>query len=279
MVGGRNPWSHTTKHNSDDLDISEVESDLFKCPAPVPLGRYTHARFHRDGLFSTVWKAGRPVSKPSWVGLELEVFALKDTTPSHMIAPHDSQREARILEACRSAHIIPLVETFWQAGGRFILVFPFMPYDLASLLRSERLNKLQIKSHLRDLFSALAHLHANGIIHRDVKPSNILLKTLDGPAYLADFGIAWAPTDEASENAEQKITDVGTTCYRPPELLFGDTSYGCALDLWAAGCVVAETDWPYKSLFEAGDLGSELALIQSIFSTLGTPDTTIWPVR
>lgn len=197
-----------------------------------------------------------------------------------MVEPHDSEREARVLKGCRNPHIIPLLESFWEAGGRFVLVFPFMPYDMAGLLRHNRLKDFQIKSHLHDLFSGLAHLHANGIIHRDVKPSNILLKTLEGPAYLADFGIAWSPIDKASEDAEQKITDVGTTCYRPPELLFGNTAYGCALDLWAAGCVVAEAcSKTHESLFDAGDLGSELALIQSIFSTLGTPNTTIWPVR
>ena len=84
------------------------------------------------------------------------------------------------------------------------------------------------------------------------------------------------PGDAASEPADKKITDVGTTCYRPPELLFGHTAYGCSLDLWAAGCMVAEC-LTSKTLFDAGALGSELALIQSIFQTLGTPNDNIWP--
>ena len=86
------------------------------------------------------------------------------------------------------------------------------------------------------------------------------------------------PGDSASEPPNQKITDVGTTCYRPPELLFGHTAYDCSLDLWAAGCVVAECLLPKaKTLFKAGALGSELALIQSIFRTLGTPNDEVWP--
>ena len=123
-----------------------------------------------------------------------------------------------------------------------------------------------------------------GIIHRDIKPSNILLSSAStsatSTAYLADFGIVYAPNDPASEPADQKITDVGTTCYRPPELLFGRKDYGCEIDLWAAGCIVAEIvegnghDW---SLFDAGNLGSELALVKSIFETLGTPDEVVWP--
>lgn len=78
---------------------------------------------------------------------------------------------------------------------------------------------------------------------------------------------------------DDKITDVGTAAYRPPELLFGHKAYGCALDLWAAGCVVAEVvaGNPYPSLFDSGPLGSDLALIQSIFKTLGTPTDESWP--
>ena len=125
----------------------------------------------------------------------------------------------------------------------------------------------------------MAYTHSKGVIHRDIKPSNILLKSLEGPAYLSDFGIAWAPDAADSEPVDSKITDVGTTCYRPPELLFGNTQYGCSLDLWAAGCTVAEAlDPKHETLFDSGELGSDLALIQSVFSKLGTPSLDVWPV-
>lgn len=198
-----------------------------------------------------------------------------------MALPHDSEREARVLHRAAGPHIIELLETFHEPGGRFILVFPYMPYQLEQLLHQQFLTARQIRSHLRDLFSALAHIHSLGIIHRDIKPSNILLQSESGPAYLADFGIVWSPDDKASasEGANQKITDVGTTCYRPPEILFGCKDYDTSLDLWAAGCVVAEAIDPRRqSLFDAGPLGSELALIHSIFTTLGTPDLESWPV-
>lgn len=154
-----------------------------------------------------------------------------------------------------------------------------MPYDLDMVLQQGYLAKVHRRDCLKDLFSALKHVHAQGLIHRDVKPSNILMKSPSGPAYLADFGIAWSPDDPASEPASEKITDVGTTSYRPPEVLFGKKNYDQSLDMWAAGCVTAQVvTSSNEPLFEAGDLGSDLKLIQSIFKKLGTPDTEIWPV-
>ncbi|KAI9886048.1 MAG: hypothetical protein M1823_002168 [Watsoniomyces obsoletus] len=235
-------------------------------------GQYQNAIYHRDGLFSTVYRAISPNGK---------VVALKVTTPSTMHPPHNSEREARILrKVSTSSHVIPLLDSFRFRGDRFVLVFPFQPTDLEQLLRTSSLSEKRAKNCLLDLFNALEYIHSKGIIHRDIKPSNILLHDrLDGPAYLADFGIAWCEDDPASEKTDGKITDVGTTSFRPPELLFGYTAYDETLDLWAAGCVVAEVVMasPNRSLFDSGPLGSELALIRSIFMSLGTPTEEIWP--
>lgn len=206
--------------------------------------------------------------------------ALKVTTPSMMEPPHDSKREAEILKIAASARVIPLLDTFREDGSRFVLVFPFLRHDFGDLLHNKKISKVQVRSCLKDLFSALSFIHEQGVIHRDVKPSNILLKTLDGPAFLSDFGIAWAREAPGLEAEHSKITDVGTTCYRPPELLFGNKHYNYSLDLWAAGCTVAEAlDPSHETIFDSGELGSDLALIQSVFKKLGTPNLDVWPVR
>ncbi|GAB1734616.1 hypothetical protein NU195Hw_Modified_631t1 [Hortaea werneckii] len=252
------------------------------------IGRYINAQHHNDGLFSEVFKAIDPdADESNTSSTSTKLVALKITTPEMMQPPHDSRREARILtSAAKSAHIIPLLHTFEQAGGRFVLVFPFLPLSLTDLLTTHphtHLPRSTTKPLLRDLFSGLAHLHSQGIIHRDIKPSNLLLASAQGPVYISDFGIAWSAIDPGSEPPEAKILDVGTTCYRPPELLFGHRGYGTALDLWAAGCVVAQVvALGRETLFDAGDLGSELALIRSVFETLGTPTDTdedggVWP--
>jgi cyclin-dependent kinase len=235
------------------------------------IGRYTNVQHHQDGMYSEVLQAKLPESN--------QTVALKVTIPSTMKAPHDSVKEARILATAKGPNIIKLIETFQQAGGRLILVFPFLRYDLDALLDRDQVSDSAKQPVLRDLFTGLAYLHKQGIVHRDIKPSNILLKTPNGPAYIADFGIAWSPSDPASEPADKKIVDVGTTCYRPPELLFGCGNYGTKLDMWAAGCVAAQVlSLNRRTLFDAGDLGSELALVRSIFETLGTPDIEVWPV-
>lgn len=264
-----------TSHTASESEYAEEDET-----SAITLGRYQHALHHRDGIFSTVYKARKAHVNAEGLCTAKNCVALKLTTPAMMEKPHDSEREARILQTLEHSNIIPLLETFRVAGGHFLLVFQYMPYELDRLLEKQRLRPSQAKSCLHDLFSALEYLHDHGIIHRDVKPSNILLRSSSGPAYLCDFGIAWSPTDTASERADDKITDVGTTAYRPPELLFGHKSYGTKLDMWAAGCVVAEVACLSTTpLFEPGDLGTELALIRSIFSSLGTPDLDVWPVR
>ena len=254
---------------------SNAYSDLPVAGAQI--GRYTNAQHYADGLFSEVFKAIDPgiAATDESVG---QLVALKMTVPDMMTPPHDSKREARILQEARGDHIVPLLDSFQQSGGRFVLIFPFLPYGLDSLLQAGGLDVSTKRSILTDLFSGLAHLHQLGMIHRDIKPSNILLNSPRGSAYLTDFGIAWSPSDAASEPADDKILDVGTTCYRPPEVLFGYGAYGTSLDMWAAGCVAAQVvHLNSKTLFDAGDLGSELALIRSIFETLGTPDLDVWP--
>lgn len=222
---------------------------------------------------STIFKAQAKDESAS-----IRVVALKVTYPRMMTAPHNSEREARLLVRARHEHVVPLLDTVREAGGRLILVFPFLRQDLENLLRSGRLDKKQTGMVFDGLFSALEHVHSLGMIHRDIKPSNILLKSMDGPVYLIDFGITWSPEDDDSEPPTSKITDVGTTCYRPPEILFGNHAYDTSLDMWAAGCVVAEmVRVGHAPVFDAGELGSELSLIKSIFTTLGTPNEDTWP--
>ncbi|KAJ4421298.1 mitogen-activated protein kinase [Gnomoniopsis sp. IMI 355080] len=219
-------------------------------------------------------------------GVTAEVYrhvdrALKVITETRNIEPHNPSREANILSRLKKP-CIPLLDTFYDHEQRFTLVFPYMPLTLSALLEQSSLSSVQIRSIFTDTLQALNDIHAQGIIHRDVKPQAILLASAQGPAYLSDFGTAWHPElSISSEPADAKILDIGTGPYRAPEVLFGNKSYGTAVDMWAVGCMLAEcARRPPRPLFDSRPVhedGNQLGLILSIFKTIGTPTKETWP--
>jgi len=89
---------------------------------------------------------------------------------------------------------------------------------------------------MQQLLSGLYHCHTNGVLHRDIKGSNLLIDN-NGILKIADFGLATF----FNPNQNQPLTSrVVTLWYRPPELLLGATEYGVSVDLWSTGCIVAE---------------------------------------
>lgn len=233
----------------------------------VRIGPYQDCRFVASGVTAEVYRS--------------RARALKVIVETRNIEPHDPHREAKILALLRKP-CIPLLETFRDQEQRFVLVFPYMPLTLGHLLDQGPITHGQIRAIFTDLFSALASIHAQGIIHRDIKPSAVLLAAPGGPAYLSDFGTAWHPTlSSATEPADSKILDIGTGPYRAPEVLFGDQSYGPAVDMWGAGAMLAECcRSPPRPLFESRPVhedGNQLGLILSIFKTIGSPTRETWP--
>lgn len=228
---------------------------------------YTDLTPHRHGRFAQVYKGHRASDK--------QAVAVKVCT-LHAPRPHNALREVDILRRVTSRNIISLDDTF-RTSEDMISVMPFCGLTLEDVLPSLSLHTNDIVVLCRQITGALGHIHALGILHRDVKPSNILIRA-DSRAFLADFGIAWSPTCNSDEPADHKILDVGTMPYRAPELLFGCQSYGCGIDLWAWGCTVARFFTAQNEcLFTDQGSESELALISSIFRTLGSPTPETWP--
>lgn len=260
----------------------EVSSFQFDPAVPgIAIGSYENAQLYKESSISAIYIAPSSTHHaPVWTSQKVRFVALKLTRSSMIeVPPHHALREGRILKQTQHENIIPLLDSFKAVGGSFVLVFPWIAADLETIIRNDTIDHSLSTLVLRGLFSGLAFLHTYGIIHRDVKPSNVLIDIQTKSVYLADFGIAWHPEDRDSELSNAKITDVGTTSYRAPELLFGNNAYTTSLDLWAAGCVATEViRHRHQPLFECGEGSSELGLIKSIFSTLGTPTNDIWPV-
>lgn len=118
------------------------------------------------------------------------------------------------------------------------------------------------------MLSGIAHCHSLGVMHRDLKPQNILV-TRDGGLKIADFGLARCFTP----NAKPLTVEVITRWYRAPEILLGSNVYTSAVDLWSVGCIVVEM--ANKRAFLPGD--SEIGQLFKIFRVMGTPSTTEWP--
>lgn len=143
-------------------------------------------------------------------------------------------REVRMLRAARHPNIVRFIEAF-RREGKLHLVFEFADRALLEdIERSPRgLAPEVVVRHMYQLLKALRHLHGQGLVHRDVKPENLLV-TSGGELRLCDFGFA-RRVEEGGAMTEY----VATRWYRAPELLLG-TRYGTGADVWAAGCVFGE---------------------------------------
>ena len=89
---------------------------------------------------------------------------------------------------------------------------------------------------MQQLLRGLDHCHSCGVLHRDIKGSNLLIDN-NGILKIADFGLASIFDPHQNQPLTSRVV---TLWYRPPELLLGATYYGTAVDLWSTGCILAE---------------------------------------
>ncbi|CAL4963669.1 unnamed protein product [Urochloa decumbens] len=150
------------------------------------------------------------------------------------------------------------------------LVFEYMEHDLAGLAASPdvKFTLPQIKCYMQQLLSGLEHCHDNNVLHRDIKGSNLLLDN-NGILKIADFGLA---TFFDPRHKRPMTSRVVTLWYRPPELLLGATDYGVGIDLWSAGCILAEL--LYGKPIMPGR--TEVEQLHKIFKLCGSPSEEYW---
>lgn len=241
-------------------------------PASVPkdekpnLDRFTMKEKLGEGTYGVVYKAidhrtGETVAIKR-IRLDMARVAIEGV-------PSTALREISVLKELRHPNVIRLYDVI-PVDFKLFLVFEFLRQDLKDFLQTTPVPvpHALAKSYLFQLLEALRYCHSRRVIHRDLKPQNILINKL-GALKLADFGLSRAFTIPMNRYTREVVT----LWYRPPEILMGAKVYATTVDIWCAGCIFYEMVTK-KTLF-AGD--SEIDQLFRIFRTLGTPNEDVWP--
>ncbi|CAF2011915.1 hypothetical protein Bca4012_079086 [Brassica carinata] len=157
-----------------------------------------------------------------------------------------------------------------RMSSSLYLVFRYMHHDLAGLVASPdiKFTKQQVKCYMKQLLSGLEHCHSRGVLHRDIKGSNLLIDD-EGVLKIGDFGLA---TFFDPKRRQQMTNRVVTLWYRAPELLHGVVEYGFGIDLWSAGCILGEllTGRPIMPG------RTEVEQLHRIYKLCGSPSEEYW---
>jgi glycogen synthase kinase 3 beta len=181
-------------------------------------------------------------------------------------------RELQIMRKLEHQNIVKLKYFFYSSGEKkdevyLNLVLEFVPETVYRVARHYSKSKqtipiLYIKLYMYQLFRSLGYIHNQGVCHRDIKPQNLLINPESGLLKLIDFGSA-----KQLVRGEPNVSYICSRYYRAPELIFGATDYTSQIDVWSAGCVLAELLLG-QPIFP-GDSGVDQLV--EIIKVLGTP--------
>ena len=182
------------------------------------------------GTYGVVYKG---VDKTTGLFVALKKIKLN---PDDEGIPSTTLREISVLRQLRHPNIVELSDVV-QNDGRLYLVFEFVDRDLKKYLDSvdSNLPPNIIQSFTHQMSEALDYIHKRGIIHRDMKPQNVLVSS-EGCLKIADFGLARAFVPPIRPFTHEVVT----LWYRAPEILLGCKTYALPVDMWSLGCIVAE---------------------------------------
>nr|CAD2200454.1 unnamed protein product [Meloidogyne enterolobii] len=268
-------WGFRTPQSETYYSCTGATEDEPKSPASSGTSSFGSNRnsldvFRRlemlgEGSYATVWKSENRIDG--------SIVALKEIRLQEQEGlPFTAIREISLLRALRHANIVRLHQIIIQQPKALVLVFEYMKTDLAKYLENyspNGLDPLQTKVLLFQLLRGLAFCHERKILHRDLKPQNLLL-SIEGELKLADFGLARAKSVPSRTYSH----DVVTLWYRPPDVLLGSTIYSTSLDIWGVGCIFAEMCSGSALFPGANEVSDQL---HKIFSVRGLPNLEFWP--
>ncbi|KAI1795234.1 Pkinase-domain-containing protein [Ganoderma leucocontextum] len=216
------------------------------------------------GTFGKVYKASHTATGRMVALKQIKMEGEKEGFPV------TAMREVKLLQSLRHENVVRLHEMM-VSHGTVYMVIEYMDHDLSGILQQTQFvfTDAHLKSFCRQMLAGLAYLHHKGVIHRDIKGSNILVNSR-GELKLADFGLARVYQKRRKSDYTNRVI---TQWYRPPELLLGATVYGPEVDMWSAGCIMLEL-FTKKPVFQGAD---ELQQIYVVYKIMGTPTTDTWP--
>ncbi|MED6107169.1 hypothetical protein PIB30_011437 [Stylosanthes scabra] len=245
--------------------LSSVAGEAIK--GWIPRSANTFERLNKigQGTYSTVYKA-RDVTNQKIVALKRVRFDNLDPESVKFMA-----REILVLRRLNHPNIIKLDSLITSPTSRSLyLVFEYMEHDLTGLASNPaiKFSEPQLKCYMQQLLSGLDHCHSHGVLHRDIKGSNLLIDN-NGILKIADFGLASFFDPHHSVPLTSRVV---TLWYRPPELLLGANHYGVAVDLWSTGCILGEL-YTGRPILPGK---TEVEQIHRIFKLCGSPSEDYW---
>jgi mitogen-activated protein kinase 1/3 len=213
------------------------------------------------------------------------VYKYQDTVTKEMVAIKKLQkiqdisdakqvlREIVILKKCFHQNILRLKGFFIEENLQSIQVYvvtELMDFDLYTVIKNSKNNVTNdhIQYIMFQIFLGVYYLHENNIVHRDIKPNNILLDDTC-QVRLCDFGLAREIKNKADENKTEYVV---TRYYRAPEIMLNSRKYDSAVDMWSIGCTFFELI-EEEILFKSAE--TYIELLSLIFKVLGTPEADI----
>lgn len=235
-------------------------------PKINPEAKYLRQEKLGEGTYATVFK-GKSRANGDIVALKEIHLDPEEGAPSTAI------REISLMKELKHTNIVRLLDVI-HTESKLMLVFEFMDQDLKKYMdttarsRHGALDTATVKSFMFQLIKGIAYCHENRVLHRDLKPQNLLINKR-GELKLGDFGLARAfgiPVNTFSN-------EVVTLWYRAPDVLLGSRMYSTSIDIWSAGCIMAEM-YTGRPLFPGTTNEDQL---QRIFRMMGTPTEQTWP--
>ncbi|XP_076021918.1 cyclin-dependent kinase 15 [Genypterus blacodes] len=268
-------WFHTLqvrrlrvqrgRSNSDPLGGDALQSEL---PWKTGLqfgtaNSYLSLEKLGEGAYASVYKG---ISRINGQLVALKVIRMKTEEG----APFNAIREASLLKGLKHANIV-LLHDIIHTSESLTFVFEYVQTDLAQYLTQHPggLHSHNVRIFTFQLLRGLSYIHSRRILHRDLKPQNLLISYL-GELKLADFGLARSK----SIPSQTYSSEVVTLWYRPPDVLLGSTDYSTALDIWGAGCIFIEMLQGAPAFPGVADVFEQL---QKIWAVLGFPLEVSWP--